>query len=436
MEIGAQLMTKTILFLAANPSSTTSLAIDIECREIESKIRAHDLKLLSRWAVRTGDLLQYLHECSPHIVHFSGHGSPKEELILLDELDSPKPVSKEALRQLFATLKDNIRLVVLNACYSRPQALAITEVVDCAVGMQKAIGDRAAIVFATAFYQAIGFGRSVRVAFEAGKAALMLEGISDETTPELLVRDGIDANKVILMNGGEDVDADSFKIATEARRDSVGLKAHFRYLANADVVVNRSYLEGVLVNDTFTFGAFSDTGTPHDPVVWIHRDGARIPGNVGQGFFPNPKRKHSYICTAAFEHQAQQAPHHILTKYRWKGAGILSRDALQRVPAEAKGFLYSRYLEHAWLKSPSKEEVGSLDISVDLPREWAPEDNEGAVFAYTKHESAPESDPELSPSLTKRIFSDGDGHFSLLVKAPVPGTTYILAWSLRDRPRE
>ncbi|MFB3895359.1 MAG: CHAT domain-containing protein [bacterium] len=196
-----------ILFLAANPENTTKLALDEECREIEQKIRASEyrdsLELITKWAVRPDDLLQYLNQHQPHIVHFSGHGSPYEEIILLDSNRNPKPVSKEALKQLFTTLKDNIRVVVLNACFSRPQAEAITEVIDCAIGMNKAIGDRAAITFAASFYQALGFGRSVKKAFDQGITALMLEGISEENTPELLVRSGIDANSVILIQPEE-----------------------------------------------------------------------------------------------------------------------------------------------------------------------------------------------------------------------------------------
>jgi hypothetical protein len=40
--------------------------------------------------------------------------------------------------------------------------------------------DKAAIVFAAAFYQALGFGHSVQKAFDSGKAALMLEHIPEE----------------------------------------------------------------------------------------------------------------------------------------------------------------------------------------------------------------------------------------------------------------
>ena len=153
----------------------------------------------TEWAVRPDDLLQFLNEYRPHVVHFSGHGSPSEELILCNQMGQAKPVSKAALRKLFTALKDNVRLVVLNACYSRPQAEAIVEVIDCAIGMSRAIGDDAAIVFAASFYRALGFGRSVKEALEQGRAALLLEGIPEENTPELLVKQGVDAARVFVV---------------------------------------------------------------------------------------------------------------------------------------------------------------------------------------------------------------------------------------------
>ena len=173
-----------VLFLAANPSDTAPLKLDEEIREITAKIRASEhrdlLDLVSIWAVRPDDLLQSLNEHAPHIVHFSSHGSRTGEIILVDKQGVPKAVSPTALKALFGALKDNVRIVVLNACYSRVQAEAITEIVDCAVGMNTAIGDKAAIIFAASFYRAIGFGRSVEQAFEQGKVALLLEGIPED----------------------------------------------------------------------------------------------------------------------------------------------------------------------------------------------------------------------------------------------------------------
>jgi hypothetical protein len=65
--------------------------------------------------------------------------------------------------------------------------------------MNRPIGDAAAIVFAASFYRAVGFGRSVQEAFELGKAALLLEGIPEDQTPELLTRLGVDVAELRLI---------------------------------------------------------------------------------------------------------------------------------------------------------------------------------------------------------------------------------------------
>lgn len=194
-----------ILFLAANPTITSQLRLDEEVRAITQKIRASEyrdsLTLISCWAVRADDLIQLLNEHKPHIVHFSDHGSRAGEIILVDDDGRPHAVSVPAIKALFRTMKDNVRLVVLNACFSYSQACAITEVIDCAVGMSMAISDRAATIFAASLYRAIGFGRSIQEAFEQAVAALLLEGVDEDSTPKLLQRDGIDPLQVRLLVG-------------------------------------------------------------------------------------------------------------------------------------------------------------------------------------------------------------------------------------------
>jgi hypothetical protein len=78
-------------------------------------------------------------------------------------------VTTRALTALFTTLKDNIRLVFLNACYSREQAQALVTSIDCVIGMKESIDDGAATVFTSSFYRAIGFGRSIQEAFDQGQ---------------------------------------------------------------------------------------------------------------------------------------------------------------------------------------------------------------------------------------------------------------------------
>jgi hypothetical protein len=199
----AEPTTVKVLFLAANPTGSTPLALDEEIREITNKIRASDhrdsLKLVSRWAVRPDDLLQALNEERPHVVHFSGHGNADGELIMLDQDRRPQPVSGDALAAVFGAVRDNIRVAVFNACLSTPQARAVTKHIDCAIGMKHPIGDAAAITFAASFYRALGFGRSVREAFEQGRVALQLAGIPEHKIPQLVVKKGVDAASLVLV---------------------------------------------------------------------------------------------------------------------------------------------------------------------------------------------------------------------------------------------
>jgi hypothetical protein len=118
-----------ILFLAANPVKKKHLALDEEARDIEAKIRASEhresLEFKSRWAVRADDLIHALNEDQPTIVHFSGHGAGVPGIVVQGDDGKPKLVDADALGHLFATLKDKIRIVVLNACYTVEQAAAI-----------------------------------------------------------------------------------------------------------------------------------------------------------------------------------------------------------------------------------------------------------------------------------------------------------------------
>lgn len=194
--------TITALFLAANPASTTRLALDEEMRAIEQKVRASEhrtsLVFQSSWAVRPDDLLQLLNQHRPQIVHFSGHHD-QSGLWLTGNESEIKLATTQALEAVFATLKDNIRLVFFNVCDSLEQAQALTATIDCVIGMKQRIHDQASIIFASSFYRAIGFGRSIQEAFDQGRAALLLEGISAENAPELLVKDGIDPAQIVLI---------------------------------------------------------------------------------------------------------------------------------------------------------------------------------------------------------------------------------------------
>lgn len=198
-----------ILMFAADPHSAAPrrqprLLLDEEVRQIDAKMRAaKHRKLLSFrvcWATRTDDLLQALNETPPHVVHFSGHGGSGGLVLVSADGKEPHSVDAAALTRLFEVFRGDIRVVLLNACFSLPQAHAIAEVVGCAIGTRQEIGDDAAITFASSFYRAIAFGHSVKAAFDQASAALALEHVEDSECPVLLARADVDPARLFLVS--------------------------------------------------------------------------------------------------------------------------------------------------------------------------------------------------------------------------------------------
>jgi len=180
---------KRILILSANPKNTDKLRLDEEVREIQAALersRTRDqFEIVTRWAVRVDDLQAILLDQHPQVVHFSGHGAGSQGLALENESGQTQLVSTEALAGLFQLFQTDIECVLLNACYSEAQAGAIHQHIDCVVGMNQAVGDKAAIDFARGFYRSLGAGRTYEEAFEFGRNAIDLKGIPETSTPIL-----------------------------------------------------------------------------------------------------------------------------------------------------------------------------------------------------------------------------------------------------------
>lgn len=194
-----------VLFLAANSIDTDRLRLDEEARSIEEMIRKSDyrdsIEFISRWAARPMDLIQSINEVAPTIVHFSGHGTDSGELVFQADDGQSKLVSSDAVAAAISTMTDSVKLVFFNACFSEKQAVDVVKYIPAAIGMRISIGDDAARIFASQFYSAIGFGRSLADAFKQAKAALMLESVGEEQTPSLLLKEGVDPRSVNYIGG-------------------------------------------------------------------------------------------------------------------------------------------------------------------------------------------------------------------------------------------
>ena len=184
--------TKKILILSANPKDTNTLRLDEEVREIQTALkRANNrslFEIVTSSAIRVDDLRRALLDDKPSIVHFSGHGKGTQGLVLENDLGQTQLVSTQALASLFKLFQENVECVLLNACYSEAQAVAIHQHIDCVIGMNEAIGDQTAIKFAVGFYDALGAGKPYDDCFELGRASIDLEGIAESETPVIKFR--------------------------------------------------------------------------------------------------------------------------------------------------------------------------------------------------------------------------------------------------------
>ena len=120
-----------IVFHGSDPDERHRLRLDEEVRGIERELRASEfrdsLDFRTRWATRADDLLDTLNRDSPAVVHFAGHGSGPDGLVFHGENGVDVSVSGEVLKDVFATAGPELRLVLLNACFSHEQAPSVQD---------------------------------------------------------------------------------------------------------------------------------------------------------------------------------------------------------------------------------------------------------------------------------------------------------------------
>ena len=191
----------TLLFFAACPEDTDSLRLGHEARAIETKIASarfrESFRVQTHWATRPTDLIDAINDHRPGIVHFSGHAD-KSGIALESPDGTTRDVTPDGLLQLFATVKDECRCVLLNACLTDTLAASLAKYIGATVGMADFISDDTAAIFSATFYRGLASGRSVQDAYEQAIAALVLEATGEDHIPRLHVRPGTDVGALVF----------------------------------------------------------------------------------------------------------------------------------------------------------------------------------------------------------------------------------------------
>jgi TPR repeat protein len=357
-----------VLFFTADPRSVhgqaARLLLDEDVRQIQQKVRAAEyrdaLEFKYRLAARADDLLQALNEVRPQVVHFSGHGGP-DGLVLASTAGTREHTADAAvLSRLFRVFRGDIRVVVLNACTSLPQAQAIADVVGCAIGTPDSISDEAAIAFGASFYRAIAFGESVQAAYEQACLALDLEHVDDRECPVLVAREDVDPAELVLVSP-DDTDSGArvtLETATPPRDDATPQERNPRPPTAPPALTARGRRWGgvAVVAATLVSGAFLLHENPRVQVPCARDAGLRGALGIAAGLsgakstpsgasFPAPGGPATASGAPGDPAPAELAAAKDLYKAgNFTAAFPLFQDAAKAGNVEAKGFVGDMYL--------------------------------------------------------------------------------------------
>lgn len=246
-------MKHTILFVAANPRGTDQLALGEECSAIQHELQLtegrDDFDFHSYWAVGVDELMRYLNQLRPTVLHFSGHGargapsavlqsnSPEREVasphgagIFLQDRDRAHYVDHYALARMIASVKPVPRLVVLAACHSAAVADGLRDIVECVVGLNDSAADEIAREFAVGFYRALGYRRTIGEAVEQARATLHAKQLPGDIVT-CHPRRGVDENQLYL-SGPAAVEPRAIR---EPRHANEGTRSELRTVASRGV---------------------------------------------------------------------------------------------------------------------------------------------------------------------------------------------------------
>jgi serine/threonine protein kinase len=209
----------TILCLAsdsteADGSTQLGRQSSVIRKELERARGRDRFEIVTQFASEPLDLLRVLRSFKPTVVYFASNGRESTEyrpgqalvgdrfggLFFRGQGGHPQFLSASAIQQTFEAAGGSVRLVVLSGCYSDLQAEALLSHVDCVVGTRGTILPEAAQAYAIGLMGALGEYESIATAHKQACAAIGLVGLGGGDAPQIKVRRGLDASKLVLAS--------------------------------------------------------------------------------------------------------------------------------------------------------------------------------------------------------------------------------------------
>lgn len=186
----AVVQTRKILFFGANPTDTPRINIDIESRELHQIFRTHpnsdQVIFLKEFATTLPVFRDVALAEKPNLIHFAIYAN-EEGLYLHGPDDNHIIVPNANVSLVFELFDFPLECVFFNTWISAELARSLQHKVPYVIGMNGLIIDQASIIFATGFYQALAYGKSVPEAFALGKRLLVIEDYASEAEKPFLI---------------------------------------------------------------------------------------------------------------------------------------------------------------------------------------------------------------------------------------------------------
>lgn len=174
--------TTKILYITNNPRKANPVKINEEINCIKQRLVigkcACRYELIPKNVETLEGLQRALLETRPQIVHFSGYSTHEDKLAFKNAQGASIYIKPRALRCLFDAFKDRLELVFLNACYSEPQARAISKSIFYVIGVEgRYETETSGLSFVKGFYQAIAYGVSIKKAYSLARNLLEMSNL-------------------------------------------------------------------------------------------------------------------------------------------------------------------------------------------------------------------------------------------------------------------
>lgn len=187
-----QLDRQVILFLSASPA-TRKISCGEEHTHIVEQICYQEglkekVEIIPMLNITSDEMSDVIRKYTPNIVHFCGHGEESDPnnpraaglLLISDDHAGTKVMDALMLEKIFSAIKERnpgLEVVVFNACYSEPQAAAVSKSGIYAIGTSDKIGSLAARKFAVGFYREYFKEKNIKAGIQYGREKGTTENI-------------------------------------------------------------------------------------------------------------------------------------------------------------------------------------------------------------------------------------------------------------------